>query len=133
MSASQEEIQAVEGVGPDRAAAIAEWFADDENRGLIEELRSLGLTLEAGQAERAVEGPLTGATYVVTGTLAGRSREEAKSALEALGAKVTDSVSKKTTGVVVGESPGSKAQKAEKLGVPVLVEADLHALLDVRD
>jgi DNA ligase (NAD+) len=66
---------------------------------------------------------------VITGTLEGWTREEATAALAALGAKVSDSVSKKTTGVVVGESPGSKAQKAEKLGVPVLAEADLAALL----
>ena len=66
---------------------------------------------------------------MITGTLERWTREEAKAALEALGAKVSDSVSKKTTGVVVGESPGSKAQKAEKLGVPVLSEADLAALL----
>jgi DNA ligase (NAD+) len=129
LSASQEEIQDVEGVGPDRAAAIAEWFGDDENRSLIEELRSLGLTLEAGRAERPAEGPLTGSTYVITGTLAGRSREEAKSALEGLGAKVTDSVSKKTSGLVVGESPGSKLEKAQRVGVPILDEAALERLL----
>ncbi len=129
VSASQEEIQDVEGVGPDRAAAIAEWFGDDENRSLLDELRSLGLTLEAGRAERPVEGPLTGSTYVITGTLAGRSREEAKSALEGLGAKVTDSVSKKTSGLVVGESPGSKLEKAQRLGVPILDDAALERLL----
>jgi DNA ligase (NAD+) len=129
MAASQEEIQEVEGVGPDRAAAIAEWFADDENRSLVEELRSLGLTLEAGEAERPVEGPLSGSTYVVTGTLAGQSREEAKSALEALGAKVSDSVSKKTSGLVVGEGPGSKLEKAQRLGVPILDEPAFERLL----
>jgi DNA ligase (NAD+) len=128
-AASQEEIQEVEGVGPDRAEAIAEWFSDDENRRLVQELRGLGLTLEAGEAERPVEGPLTGSTYVITGTLAGYSREEAKAALTALGAKVADSVSKKTTGVVAGESAGSKLAKAEQLGVPVLDEAALEALL----
>jgi DNA ligase (NAD+) len=66
---------------------------------------------------------------VITGTLEGFKREEAKAALEALGARVTDSVSKKTSGVVVGESPGSKARKAETLGVPILSEDDLRALL----
>ena len=75
------------------------------------------------------KGPLTGTQYVVTGTLEKYSREEAKAALEALGAKVSDNVSKKTTGVVVGESPGSKVAKAEKAGVPLLTEADLDALL----
>jgi DNA ligase (NAD+) len=128
-AATQEEIVEVEGIGPERAEAIVEWFADDENRALVEELRQLGLRLEAGPEERPVEGPLTGSTYVITGTLEGFSRDEARKALEAKGAKVADSVSKKTTGVVVGESPGSKAAKAEQLGVPVLDEAALKKLV----
>jgi DNA ligase (NAD+) len=129
--APQEEIQEVEGIGPDRAEAIAEWFADDENRALVEDLRSLGLCFEAGEAERPVEGPLTGSTYVVTGTLEGFSREAAKAALEAKGAKVTDSVSKKTTGLVVGEEPGaSKLTKAQRSGVPILTESELVELLN---
>jgi DNA ligase (NAD+) len=127
--ASQEDIQDVDGIGPERAEAIAEWFADDANRRLVDELRDVGLRLEAGAEERPVEGPLTGNTYVITGTLEGYTREEAKAALEALGAKVGDSVSKKTAGVIVGESPGSKLAKAEKAGVPVLSEADLKRLL----
>jgi DNA ligase (NAD+) len=127
--ATQEEIVEVEGIGPERAEAIVEWFADDDNRALVEELRQLGLRFEAGPEERPVEGPLTGSTYVITGTLEGFSRDEARTALEAKGAKVADSVSKKTTGVVVGESPGSKAAKAEQLGVPVLNEAALKKLL----
>ncbi len=128
-AASQEEIQEVDGIGPERAEAIAEWFSDDENRRLVEELKGLGLRFEAGAEERPVEGPLTGSTYVITGTLEGFSRDEARKALEAKGAKVADSVSKKTTGVVAGESPGSKLAKAEKLGVPVLDEAALEKLL----
>jgi DNA ligase (NAD+) len=127
--ASQEDVTEVEGLGPERAEAIVEWFAEDENRALVEELRQLGLRLEAGPEERPVEGPLTGSTYVITGTLEGFSRDEARKALEAKGAKVGDSVSKKTTGVIVGESPGSKAAKAEQLGVPVLEEAALQKLL----
>ena len=82
----------------------------------------------AGESDQ-VEGPLTGATYVITGTLERWSREEAKAALEAKGARVADSVSKKTAGVIVGESPGSKVEKARRAGVPVLTEADLEALL----
>jgi DNA ligase (NAD+) len=128
-AATQEEVVEVEGIGPERAEAIVEWFADDDNRALVEELRQLGLRLEAGPEERPVEGPLTGSTYVITGTLESLSRDEARKALEAKGAKVADSVSKKTTGVVVGESPGSKAAKAEQLGVPVLDEAALKKLL----
>ena len=127
--AAQEDVVEVEGIGPERAEAIVEWFADDANRSLVEELRQLGLRLEAGPEERPVEGPLTGSTYVITGTLESFSRDEARKALEAKGAKVADSVSKKTTGVVVGESPGSKAAKAEQLGVPVLDEAALKKLL----
>jgi DNA ligase (NAD+) len=128
-AASPDELLEVEGIGPDRAELIAEWFADDENRRLVEELRELGLQMAAGDAERPVEGPLAGQQYVITGTLERWSREEARSALESLGAKVSDSVSGKTSGVVVGESPGSKLAKAEKLGVPVLSEADLAELL----
>jgi DNA ligase (NAD+) len=129
LDASQEEIQEVEGIGPDRAEAIAEWFSDEQNRALVAELRELGLRFEVGEEEKPIEGPLSGTAYVITGTLESFSREAAKAALEALGAKVSDNVSKKTTGVVVGESPGSKAAKAEKAGVPVLSEADLKALL----
>ncbi|MDX6396714.1 MAG: ligase [Gaiellaceae bacterium] len=129
LDATPEQIQEVEGIGPDRAESIAEWFSDEQNRTLVAELRELGLRFEVGEEEKPIEGPLTGNQYVITGTLEAFSREEAKAALEALGAKVSDSVSKKTTGVVVGESPGSKAAKAEKAGVPVLSEADLKGLL----
>jgi DNA ligase (NAD+) len=129
IDASQEEIQEAEGIGPGRAEAIAEWFSEEENVALVRELEALGLTMRAGEPERPVEGPLTGRQYVITGTLEGYTREEAKEALERLGAKVSDSVSKKTTGVIVGESPGTKMQKAQKAGVPILVEADLVELL----
>ena len=129
VGASQEELQEVEGIGPDRAVLIGEWFADEENRALVGELRELGLQLATTEAETPAEGPLTGQQYVLTGTLEEYTREEAKAALEALGAKVTGSVSGKTSGVIVGESPGSKAAKAEELGVPVLTEADLRELL----
>jgi DNA ligase (NAD+) len=127
--ASPEEIQEVEGIGPDRAESIAEWFADPENLALVEELKQVGLRFEVGPEERPIEGPLTGSTYVVTGTLEGYSRDEAQKALEAKGAKVADAVSKKTSGVIAGESPGSKLAKAEQLGVPVLDEPALRELL----
>jgi len=129
VAASQEELELVEGIGPDRAELVAEWFAEDENVALVRELESLGLTMTAGAAERPAEGPLTGKQYVITGTLEKLSREETKAALEALGAKVSDSVSKKTAGVIVGESPGSKVAKAEKAGVPILDETGLEKLL----
>jgi len=129
MAATPEELAEVEGFGPDRAEAVAEWFADDDNRRLVEELRSIGLRFESGEEEKPVEGRLTGSQYVITGTLESMSRDDARAALEALGAKVSDSVSKKTTGVFVGENPGSKVAKATKAGVPILSEADLEALL----
>jgi DNA ligase (NAD+) len=129
-NASQEEIQEAEGIGPDRAESIAEWFADDANRALVDELRQLGLRFEIGDELKPVEGPLTGKTYVITGTLEGYSRDEAAAALETKGAKVVNSVSGKTAGLVVGEEPGaSKLTKARKLEVPLLTEADLDALL----
>jgi DNA ligase (NAD+) len=130
MNATQEELVEAEGIGPERAEAIAEWFRDDDNRRLVEELRDLGLRFEAGEEERPVEGPLTGKRYVVTGTLERFTREEAEAALEARGAKVSDSVSSKTTGLIVGEEPGkSKLTKAEKAGVPILSESLLVQLL----
>jgi DNA ligase (NAD+) len=129
LAARQEEIEEVEGIGPDRAESIATWFADERNRTLVEELRGLGLRLELGASERPVEGPLSGNTYVITGTLERWSRERARAALEAKGAKVTDSVSKKTTAVVVGESPGSKVDKARKAGVEIIDEAAFEQLI----
>jgi DNA ligase (NAD+) len=130
MNAVQEELVEADGIGPERAEAIAEWFRDDDNRALVDELRALGLRFEIGDEDKPVEGPLTGKTYVITGTLEQFTREEAGAALEALGAKVGNSVSSKTTGLVVGEEPGrSKLTKAEKAGVPLLNESDLLELL----
>jgi DNA ligase (NAD+) len=130
LTATQEDVEEVDGIGPDRAEAIVEWFADEQNRALIDELRSLGLRFELGDEDRPKEGRLTGHTYVITGTLERWSREEAADALEELGAKVTNAVSSKTTGLIVGEEPGnSKLSKAQKVGTPVLDEDALAALL----
>ena len=130
MDASQEELVEAEGIGPERAEAIVEWFRDVDNRRLVEELRELGLRFESGAEDRPVEGPLTGQTYVITGTLEQFTREEAQAALEALGAKIGASPSSKTTGLIVGEDPGkSKLTKADKAGVPILTEQDLLKLL----
>jgi DNA ligase (NAD+) len=130
IAASQEEVVAVEGFGPDRAEIIVEWFADEQNRALVQELRDLGLRFEIGEEDRPAEGPLTGSTYVITGTLESMSREEATAALEAKGAKVTGSVSKKTTGLIVGEEPGaSKLTKAQRESVPLVTESDFLALI----
>jgi DNA ligase (NAD+) len=130
MEGSQEDIIEVEGIGPERAEAIAEWFSDEANRQLVEELRSLGLRFEIGDELKPVEGPLTGNTYVITGTLEAFSRDQAAAELEARGAKVLNSVSGKTTGLIVGEEPGnSKLMKARKLEVPLLDEQALLKLL----
>jgi DNA ligase (NAD+) len=130
LEATQEELVECEGIGPERAEGIVEWFADDDNRRLVEELRALGLTLESDEGDRPKEGRLTGNQYAITGTLEAMTREQAQAALEELGAKVSDNVSKKTTGLIVGEEPGaSKLKKADAAGVPHLTEADLQALL----
>jgi DNA ligase (NAD+) len=129
IAATPDELAEVEGFGPDRAEVVAEWFADEDNLRLVEELRTLGLSFELSEEDKPIEGRLTGTQYVITGTLESMSREEARAKLEALGAKVSDGVSKKTTGVFVGESPGSKVAKAEKAGVPLLGEKELLELL----
>jgi DNA ligase (NAD+) len=130
MNAPQEEIEEVEGIGPERAEAIAEWFADQANRKLVDELRSLGLRFEIGDELKPVDGPLSGRTYVITGTLENFTRDDAAAALEARGAKVANSVSGKTAGLIVGEEPGnSKLTKARKAEVPLLSEEDLVRLL----
>ena len=130
LSAAPEDILEVDGIGPERANAIAEWFSDEANRELIAELRALGLQLVTGDELKPVEGPLTGNTYVITGTLEQWTREEAAALLESLGAKVSGSVSKKTTAVVVGEEPGkTKVTKARQLEVPTIDEAALAELL----
>jgi DNA ligase (NAD+) len=113
LEASQEEIEEVDGIGPERAEILVEWFADEQNRRLVEELRELGLRFEAGDELKPLEGPLTGETYVITGTLESMTREEAAAELEARGAKVAGSVSKKTSAVVIGEEPGATKLLAE--------------------
>jgi DNA ligase (NAD+) len=130
MAASPEELAAVEGVGPVVAQALREWFADDAHRDIVERLRSGGArTADEG----ADEGPrpLEGVTVVVTGTLASHSRDGATEAVQALGGKVTGSVSKKTDFVVVGADPGaSKYEKAVQLGLPLLDDGGFRVLLE---
>ncbi|MFL6016028.1 MAG: NAD-dependent DNA ligase LigA [Gaiellaceae bacterium] len=131
LEATQEDVEEVEGIGPDRAEAIVEWFADEQNRALIEELRSLGINFELSDEERPKEGPLRGNTYVITGTLESMSREQAAAALEELGAKITNAVSAKTTALIAGEEPGnSKLTKAQKVGTTILNEQELLELLN---
>jgi len=130
MAATQEEVEEVEGFGPDRAENVVEWFAEEQNRALVGELRDLGLRFESGEEDKPVEGRLTGKQYVITGTLEAFTRDEAGERLEALGAKVLNSVSSKTTALIVGEDPGkSKVTKAEKAGIPQIGEAELLELL----
>lgn len=127
--APAESLQEVNEVGPKVAKSIGEFFSEKRNRELIERLRAAGLTF-TGPKEKKKEGPLTGMTLVLTGTLPTLTREEAKERIEAAGGKVAGSVSSKTSFVVAGEEAGSKLDKARQLGVPLLDEAGLLAKLD---
>jgi DNA ligase (NAD+) len=126
-AASEEELAAVEGVGPTIAAAVVDWFKVDWHRQVVEKWRRAGVRLN--EVASSGPAPLAGLTVVVTGSLTGSSRDEAKEAVLARGGKVAGSVSKKTDFVVVGESPGSKYDKAIELGIPVLDEAGFQVLL----
>src|SRR3989337_2740259 len=117
---SEEELVAIEGIGPIMAAAIASFFAEPRNREIVKKLRDGGVKPVAPPA--AKEGPLTGKTFVLTGSLEGFSRSEAQRAIEDRGGKVVSSVSKKTDYVVIGENPGSKHDKALQLGIEILDE-----------
>ncbi|HEY6532826.1 MAG TPA: NAD-dependent DNA ligase LigA [Acidimicrobiales bacterium] len=129
-AASEEEMAAVEGVGPIIAAAVTEWFADESNRNVVQKLREAGVNME-GPAAPELPQNLVGLSVVVTGTLDGFTRDEAEAAIKGRGGKSPGSVSKKTTAVVVGAEPGaSKLTKAEDLGVPVLDEAGFGQLLE---
>jgi DNA ligase (NAD+) len=123
-------LERIEGIGPQTAVSVAAWFANDANRALVEKLRAAGLSLTAPPKARAAGArPLDGATFVITGTLPTLSREEAAALIEAHGGKVSGSVSKKTRYVLAGEAAGSKLTKAQALGVPIIDEAALRALV----
>ncbi|MFJ1597010.1 NAD-dependent DNA ligase LigA [Streptomyces sp. NPDC088261] len=129
--ASEEELAAVEGVGPTIAASVKEWFEVDWHREILRKWRAAGVrTEDEGGGEDEGPRPLAGLTVVVTGTLENYTRDGAKEALQALGAKVAGAVSKKTAFVVAGENPGSKYDKAVQLKVPVLDEAGFGILLE---
>jgi DNA ligase (NAD+) len=128
LAASAEEIEQTSGVGPKMARKIAEQLADEQMRALIGDLRREGVRMEL-EGPPPGEGPLAGKTFVLTGSLPDLTREEATERIEAAGGRVTSSVSKKTDYVVAGASPGSKLEKAERLGVAVLDEPGLLALL----
>jgi DNA ligase (NAD+) len=130
--AAEEDLAVVPGVGGVIAQSVQAFFTIDRNRELIEKLRAAGVNFQGpARVTAPVDGPsLEGLAFVLTGTLPSMTREEAQAELEARGAKVTGSVSKKTSYVVVGESPGSKLAKAEQLGVPTLDEPGLRHLLE---
>ncbi|QHE92355.1 NAD-dependent DNA ligase LigA [Pandoraea fibrosis] len=129
MAASAEELLAVPDVGPIVAQSIANFFAEPHNVEVIEQLRAAGVTWPESEPAAVAPLPLAGKTFVLTGTLPTLSRDEAKAMLEALGAKVAGSVSAKTDYVVAGAEAGSKLAKAEALGVPVLDEDAMRAML----
>ncbi|HEX5960802.1 MAG TPA: NAD-dependent DNA ligase LigA [Rhodanobacteraceae bacterium] len=129
MRASEDELTAVNDVGPVMAAHITAFFAEPRNRAAIAALRGTGVHWPESAPQRGADGPLAGKTVVLTGGLASLSRDEAKDKLEALGAKVAGSVSKKTSLVVAGEAAGSKLDKAQALGVEIWDEARLLDLL----
>jgi len=125
--AGLEALESIEGIGPEIATGVYAWFRAPENRELIDRLRRAGLRMEDEPATGPSQGalPLAGQTVVLTGTLAGMSRDEATAALERAGARVTSSVSKKTSFVVAGTEAGSKLDKARALGIDVIDEAEL--------
>jgi DNA ligase (NAD+) len=133
-AADVDALQRVPEIGPVVAASVRKWFDDERNRALVARLASRGVRTQATEAERAAPagGPLAGKTFVLTGTLEGLTREEATEAIERLGGKVTGSVSRKTSYVVVGADPGSKADRARQLGVETVDEAALRRLIMTR-
>ncbi|WP_336205963.1 NAD-dependent DNA ligase LigA [Nonomuraea sp. LPB2021202275-12-8] len=132
MNASEEELAAVEGIGPRVAATIRQWFEVDWHREIITRWQRAGVRMrdEAPAGAEKVERTLEGLTFVVTGTLSGYTRDQAGAAVTSRGGKVTSSVSKKTSFVIAGENAGSKYDKAVSLKVPILDEQGFEALLD---
>jgi len=128
-TATEEQILSVKDVGPVGVHFIKEFFSREENLAAVEALKASGITWKNIELKSIEDLPLSGSTYVLTGSLVGFSREDASAKLIALGAKVSGSVSSKTTAVFAGADAGSKLQKAESLGVPVLDEQALHDLL----
>lgn len=128
-AATQEELEAIDGIGPGTAVSVTSWFANEKNRAVLEKLRAAGLRFTKTRPTKAGSTLLAGLTFVITGTLPTLSREEAKALIAAHGGKVTGSVSKNTDYLVAGESAGSKLAKAQQLGVPILDEDALRQLL----
>jgi DNA ligase (NAD+) len=129
MAASEEELTAVEGMGAVMAETVLETLSEDRTRDLVRRLREHGLQMEEEGPASPREGPLVGRTVVLTGTLPNLTRPEATQRIEAAGGKVTGSVSKNTDYVVAGEDPGTKMAKAQELGIEILDEDGLLALV----
>ena len=124
-AADEATIEAVPGVGPTIAAAVAAWFAHDDNRVVVAKLAKHGVNMEEADAAPAAGGPLEGKVYVLTGTLPTLKRSEAKSLIEKAGGRVADGVTKSTDTVVAGDEAGSKLDKAKTLGIEIIDEAEL--------
>jgi DNA ligase (NAD+) len=129
--ASQEELMEVPEVGPKVAEGVREFFSESANRKLIEHLRAVGVNMKE-ERQAPVSARFAGMTFVFTGTLAKRTREEAEALVISHGGKPGNSVSKKTTYVVVGEDAGSKLDKAKDLGVTILTEAQFEKLINAK-
>lgn len=127
--ASVEDLREIEGVGPNIAESIVDWFSQPANQKVLKKLKAAGVWPHARKDEKKKEGAFTGLTFVVTGTLPTLSRDGVKEFIESNGGKVTDSVSKKTSYLVLGENPGSKFEKAKSLGVKVIDENELGKLV----
>ncbi len=128
-AASPEEMEQIPGIGPKLAQSVADWFAREPNREIVRKLKAASVRTEAEEAEQAGPQPLTGLTFVITGTLPTMSREQARAFIQAHGGRVTSSVSSKTDYLLAGERAGSKLAKAEKLGVQVIDEAALRQMV----
>ncbi|NCC34149.1 MAG: NAD-dependent DNA ligase LigA, partial [Chloroflexia bacterium] len=129
IEAQPAEIEAIEGMGPVVAASLSEFFQRPENRELVERLRRAGLQLAGAAPRERASDSLAGKTFVLTGTLPTLTREAAGELIKNHGGKISESVSKKTSYVVAGASAGSKLSRAEQLGIPILSEEQLLALL----
>ena len=127
-AASEDELKASEGIGPEVAASLRLFFEQPANRKMVERLRRAGVLMAGARRERGA-GPLSGKTFVLTGTLPSMTRDEASARIEAAGGKITSSVSKKTSFVLAGSDAGSKLDKAKTLGVAVIGEGELLSML----
>ncbi|OGO15306.1 MAG: DNA ligase (NAD(+)) LigA [Chloroflexi bacterium RBG_16_48_8] len=128
--ASEEDLEAIEGIGPNIAAAIVDWFAQPSNQVILEKLNKVGKWIKQREPSPS-QGELTlsGLTFVLTGTLPTLTRDEVKSIIERYGGKITGSVSSRTSYVLAGESPGSKLEKAKSLGIPIIDEEGLRKMI----